>query len=434
MELSPIALLLISNVSPGVIETLIHLGIHNLRISKNMTKDFGALTGIKVLDLSRVLAGPFCTQILGDLGADIIKVERPGVGDDTRYWGPPFIEDGTAAYFTCANRNKRSVTVNLKSELGRKIIYQLANESDILIENYKTGELAALGLDYKTLSEHNPRLIYCSITGFGQTGPRSNELGYDFLIQAMGGLMSITGQANESDGGMKVGVAVTDLFTGLWATVAILAALQARTTTGVGQYIDVALFDCQLSMLANVASNWFISAKRPSRYGNAHPNLVPYQTFMAKDGAFALAVGNDHQFSSLCKAIDLTEVAERFSTNELRVKNRDECSKLLQEKFSTLTKEEIISLCYKLGVPAGLINTVDQAFQDPQTAAREMIVKLTNKSGEQVPTTGSPIKMSDTAVQYRFAPPKLGEQTTEILQQLGYSLEDIENLRKQKAI
>jgi crotonobetainyl-CoA:carnitine CoA-transferase CaiB-like acyl-CoA transferase len=250
----------------------------------------------------------------------------------------------------------------------------------------------------------------------------------------MGGLMSITGQAGDSDGGMKVGVAVTDLFTGLWATVAILAALQARNTTGKGQYIDVALFDCQLSMLANVASNWFISGKRPSRYGNAHPNLVPYQTFVAKDGAFALAIGNDHQFSALCKAIDSIDLVERFRTNELRVKNREECVKELQEKFSKFTKEEIILLCHKLGVPAGSINTVDEAFSDPQATARDMIVKLMNKEGQEIPTTGSPIKMSDTKIQYRFAPPTLGEDTIEVLQELGYSLEKINDLKENKAI
>lgn len=394
----------------------------------------GALTGIKVLDLSRVLAGPFCTQILGDLGADVIKVERPKVGDDTRYWGPPFTNDGTAAYFTCTNRNKRDITVNLKSEQGREIILKLAKQSDILIENYKTGELANLGLDYQTLVKYNPRLIYCSITGFGQTGPRANEAGYDFLIQAMGGLMSITGNQNESDGGMKVGVAVTDLFTGLWATIAILAALQARTVTGLGQYIDLALFDCQLSMLANVASNWFMSGNSPKRYGNAHPNLVPYQTFTAKDGAFALAVGNDRQFQLLCEGLGHQEIALRFPNNASRVENRIDCVSSLQEIFSQMTQKEIISLCQKLEIPAGTINTVDKAFQDPQAIYRNMRTELSSSSGDRISVTSSPLKMSHTPVTYRFAPPELGEHTKTVLQELGYSLEDIENFVKEKVI
>ncbi|MFY9223282.1 MAG: CaiB/BaiF CoA-transferase family protein [Blastocatellia bacterium] len=399
-----------------------------------MNNKLGALTGIKVLDLSRVLAGPFCTQILADLGADVVKVERPNVGDDTRYWGPPFTPDSTAAYFTCTNRNKRSMTVNLKSKLGQEIILKLVNQSDILIENYKTGELTKLGLDYQTLSSINPRLIYCSITGFGQNGPRKDEAGYDFLIQAMGGLMSITGQPNEAEGGLKVGVAVTDLFTGLWASVAILAALQARHTTNRGQHIDLALFDSQLAMLANVASNWFISGNDAKRYGNAHPNLVPYQTFNSKDGFFALAVGNDRQFELLCKKLGREDIAKLFPTNALRVENRVECVELLQEIFSQMTQSEIISLCNSLEIPAGAINSVAKAFQDPQTQAREMIVKLTNSFGVEIPTTGSPIKMSETPVSYHSAPPSLGEHTEQILKELGYSLEEIQDLKEKQAI
>lgn len=399
-----------------------------------MNNKLSALTGIKVLDLSRVLAGPFCTQILADLGADVIKVERPKVGDDTRYWGPPFTPDGTAAYFTCTNRNKCSMTVNLKSKLGQEIILKLVKQSDILIENYKTGELAKLGLDYQTLSSINPRLIYCSITGFGQNGPRKDEAGYDFLIQAMGGLMSITGQPNETEGGLKVGVAVTDLFTGLWASVAILAALQARHTTNRGQHIDLALFDSQLAMLANVASNWFISGNDAKRYGNAHPNLVPYQTFNSKDGFFALAVGNDRQFELLCKKLGKEDIAKQFPTNALRVENRVECVQLLQEIFSQITQSEIISLCNSLEIPAGAINSVAKAFQDPQTQAREMIVKLTNSFGVEIPTTGSPIKMSETPVSYHSAPPSLGEHTEQILKELGYSLEEIQDLKEKQAI
>ncbi|MBI4851009.1 MAG: CoA transferase [Acidobacteria bacterium] len=400
----------------------------------NSLSGLGALTGIKVLDLSRVLAGPFCTQILGDLGADVIKVERPKVGDDTRYWGPPFTQDKTAAYFTCTNRNKRDITVNLKSEKGREIITKLAKQSDVFIENYKTGELANFGLDYQTLVKVNPRLIYCSITGFGQTGIRKDEAGYDFLIQAMGGLMSITGNETDPDGGMKVGVALVDLFTGLWATVAILAALESRNKTGQGQYIDLALFDCQLSMLANVASNWLISGKKPRRFGNAHPNLVPYQTFMAKDGAFALAIGNDKQFRLLCENLGHIEIAEDFPTNASRVENRSKCTEKLQEIFSQKPKEEIIFLCKKLDIPAGSINTVDQAFQDPQTIDRNMVIELVNKRGEKIPTVASPIKMSRTPIEYRFAPPQLGENNREVLEELGYSKEIIQEFIEQKII
>lgn len=390
-----------------------------------------ALAGIKVLDLSRVLAGPFCTQILGDLGADIIKVERPQQGDDTRYWGPPFIADGTAAYYTSANRNKRSLTVDFKTAAGREIIYKLVDQADVLIENFKTGELARFGLDYPTLRAKNPRLIYCSITGFGHTGPRAEEAGYDFLIQAMGGLMSITGPAEGE--GFKTGVAVTDLFTGLWATVAILAALQARQQSGLGQQIDLALFDCQLTMLANVASNWFVSQKRPQRYGNAHPNIMPYQTFNAQDGPFALAVGNDRQFQNLCNQLGAPELAAEFSTNKLRIAHRTACTSRLQELFAPRTRAEIIACCQQAQVPAGLINAVDEAFNEPQAQVREMVIEMPSSSG-QIPMIGSPLKLTETPVQYRYAPPQLGEHTYEILQELGYSLDQLEHLKENKTI
>lgn len=390
-----------------------------------------ALEGIKVLDLSRVLAGPFSTQILGDLGADIIKVERPGVGDDTRHWGPPFTSSQTAAYYTCANRNKRSITLDLKQEKAKAVIKGLAARSDIVVENYRVGELDKLGLGYKDLSAINPGIIYCSITGFGQNGPRASQPGYDFLIQAMGGLMSITG--NPESEGVKVGVAVTDLFTGMWAAVAILAALQFRRETGKGQYIDLALFDCQLSMLANVASNWFVSARRPLRFGNSHPNIVPYQTFSSADASFALAVGNDRQFKALCQELGKVSIAEdeRFKTNSARVANRQECVKVLQQIFATLTTDEVLQICERAGVPAGRINNVDEAFTDLQAEAREMVVKQLVPmdhcvESEEVLTVGSPLKFSESVVTYRQAPPRLGQHTREVLTELGYNNEEID--------
>jgi crotonobetainyl-CoA:carnitine CoA-transferase CaiB-like acyl-CoA transferase len=399
-----------------------------------MQPESRALAGIRVLDLSRVLAGPYCTQILGDLGADIIKVERPVQGDDTRHWGPPFVTEGMAAYFTTANRNKRSITIDLKREAGREIVKRIASRSDVLVENFKTGESAKLGLGYETLSIERPELIYCSITGFGQTGPRAGQAGYDFLIQAMGGLISITGEP-EGDG-VKVGVAVADLFTGLWAAVAILAALQQRAATGRGQYIDLALFDCQLAMLANVASNFFISNLRPVRYGNAHPNIVPYQNFSARDGAFALAVGNDGQFQTLCNSLGHPELAVdgRFLTNAGRVEHRRECVAALQKIFADLSRSEIIELCERSGIPAGPINAVDDAFSDPQATAREMVIEFKDKDGNEIKTIGSPLKLSDSPIEYRQPPPGLGEQTDEILGELGYSELDRNRLREEKII
>lgn len=398
-----------------------------------MMEHQSALSGIRVLDLSRVLAGPFCTQILGDLGADVIKVERPNVGDDTRYWGPPFLSDGTAAYFTCANRNKRAITVDIKSDTGRDIIYRLAANSDIFIENFKTGDMANLGLSYEKLAQINPKLIYCSITGFGQTGPRAQEAGYDFLIQAMGGLMSITGHPQDPEG-MKTGVAVVDLFTGLWASVAILAALQAREKTGLGQYIDLALFDCQLSMLANVAANYFVSHKRPGRYANAHANIVPYQTFTASDGPFALALGNDKHFATLCAALGHEDLAQRFPTNRVRIEQRESCIGELSSIFKQMSREEIIALCNNHGLPAGPINCVDEAFNDLQALNREMKLEMLRADGVTVPMVASPIKMEPQSVSYRSAPPRLGEHTQEVLLEHGFSHDEIAIFEQAKVI
>lgn len=388
--------------------------------------EHGPLTGMRVLDLSRILAGPFCAQILGDFGAEVIKVERPAVGDDTRYWGPPFLEDGTAAYYTCANRNKRSITINLKHKQGQEIVRRLAAQSDVVLENYKTGELVSLGLGYEALSQLHPGLIYCSITGFGQTGPRSHQAGYDFLLQAMGGLMSITG----TDEPCKVGVAVVDLFTGLWAAVAILGALHVRQQTGLGQYIDLALYDCQLSMLANVAANWFVSGHRPMRYANAHPNIVPYQTFHAADGQFALAVGNDQQFKMLCQMLDSQlYLDERFATNAGRVAHRQACVEALDRLFRQRTRAEILALCESKAIPAGPINSVDEAFQDPQAVARGMQVVV-----EGIQTIGNPSRFGRTPVSYRTAPPQLGADTVSVLKQLGYTTEQIDALKLEQVI
>ncbi|MEW6730380.1 MAG: CaiB/BaiF CoA-transferase family protein [Acidobacteriota bacterium] len=402
-------------------------------IIKFMQTDQGALAGIRVLDLSRVLAGPYCTQVLGDLGANVIKVERPQQGDDTRHWGPPFTAAGTSAYFISANRNKRSITIDLKTAAGREVVRRIARQCDVLVENFKTGDLAALELDYRTLSACHPGLIYCSITGFGQTGPRAEQAGYDFLIQAMGGLMSITG--NPTDEGVKVGVAVADLFTGLWAVIAILAALQARAVSGHGQYIDLALYDCQLAMLANVASNWFISNVRPGRYGNAHPNIVPYQTFTACDGMFALAVGNDRQFQALCQALAVPALAldERFSTNAARVAHRSECVAALQEIFARMTCAEIIERCQCNGVPAGPIQAVDQAFADEQATLRNMTMTMPFEK-EIIRLIGSPLKLSCTPIEYRLAPPRLGEHSQEILAEFGFSEQECASLRAERVV
>ncbi len=371
------------------------------------------LHGIRVLDLSRVLAGPYCTMVLGDLGADVIKVEPPE-GDETRAWGPPFAK-GESAYYLCINRNKRSMTVNLKSDEGRAILRELALKSDVLVENFRPGTLARYGLDDETLRPDHPRLVYCSISGFGQTGPLRERPGYDFMIQAMGGIMSVTGDPDGEP--MKVGVAVADLFAGQNAVIAILAALQARERNGEGQYIDIALFDSQLGWLANVTSNFLISGNLPKRYGNAHPNIVPYQVFEAVDGWFALAVGNDKQFVRLCDVIDRPEWSsdERFTTNTARVSNREKLIPLLKSIFTLRRVDEWLSLLESAEIPCGPINTLDKAFANPQVAAREMLVTMEHPTIGDLPLVGSPLKFSATPVEYQLPPPRLGEHTDEIL-------------------
>ena len=388
-----------------------------------------SLQGIRVLDLSRVLAGPYCTMVLGDLGADVIKVESPE-GDETRGWGPPFAA-GESAYYLCINRNKRSIVVDFKTEDGRAILHRLIKQSDVLVENFRPGTLARFALDFESASVINPNLIYCSITGFGQTGPLRDKPGYDFMIQAMGGLMSFTGEPDGEP--MKVGVAVADLFAGQNAVIAILAALQARTLTGKGQHLDISLFDSQLGMLANVASNYLISGKLPKRHGNAHPNIVPYQSFQASDGWFAIAVGNDRQFARLCDLLGRPELGmdERFATNSARVQNREEIIVLLADIFRMASVAEWLGKLEEAEIPCGPINTFEQVFSMPQVREREMLVEMEHPTIRALPLVGSPLKMSATPVEYRLPPPLMGEHTEEILTTLlGYSNEKIMELRK----
>lgn len=386
------------------------------------------LAGIRVLDLSRVLAGPWCTQNLADLGADVIKVERPGVGDDTRGWGPPFLKDQQgkdtteAAYYLSANRNKRSIEVDLASEEGAKLVRELAAHCDILVENFKVGGLKQYGLDYDSMKKDFPRLIYCSITGFGQDGPFAPRPGYDFMIQGMGGLMSITGERDELPGGgpQKAGVAVTDIITGMYATVGILAALQERNRSGLGQHLDIALLDSHISMLANQNLNFMTSGVAPTRAGNAHQNVVPYQVFKASDGYLILAVGNDSQFRSFANAIGQPELGTdpRFATNRMRVTNRGELIPMLEQIMLTGKRDEWIDKMEVAGVPCGPIQSIDQVFAHPQVKHRKIWQTIPHPVAGSSPTTASPMRFSDTPVQYRRHAPMLGEHTQEILKEL----------------
>jgi formyl-CoA transferase len=375
------------------------------------------LGGIRVLDLSRVLAGPYCTMVLGDLGADVIKVESPE-GDETRTWGPPFAE-GESAYYLCVNRNKRSIVIDFKTEEGRAVINQLIRKSDVLVENFRPGTLSRFSLDFESASALNTELIYCSISGFGQTGPQRDKPGYDFMIQATGGLMSFTGDPNGEP--MKVGVAVADLFAGQNAVIAILAALQARSQTGRGQHLDISLFDSQLGMLANVASNYLISGNLPRRYGNAHANIVPYQSFQASDEWFILAVGNDRQFEKLCEVIGNPELARdaRFVANAGRVEHREALITSLKPVFLTRTAINWLSTLEAAGIPCGPINTLDKVFTEPQVEARQMLIEMQHPTIGKLPLIGSPLKFSETPIEYRFPPPKLGEHTEQILKEMS---------------
>ncbi len=405
----------------------------------------GALSHIRVLDLSRVLAGPWAGQILADLGAEVIKVERPGVGDDTRGWGPPYAKDeqgadtSESAYYLSANRNKKSVTIDIAQPEGQKLVRDLAAESDIVLENFKSGGLKRYGLDYASLSEINPKLIWCSITGFGQTGPYAARAGYDFLIQGMGGLMSVTGHPDDEPGGgpMKAGVALSDLTAGLYATIAVLAALSHRDVSQTGQHIDLALLDVQVACLANQSLNYLTSGVAPGRRGNAHPNVVPYQDFPTADSDMILAVGNDAQFARLCQVIEHPEWAqdERFATNAARVQHRETLVPLLRQATVMRTTNEWVALLEDAGVPCGPINDVAQVFADPHVQARGLAFDLPHPLAGTVPQVASPIRLSKTPPEYRHAPPTLGQHNHDVLSGvLGLDAAAIERLAEDKVI
>ena len=405
----------------------------------------GALSHIRVLDLTRVLAGPWCAQTLADLGADVIKIERPGVGDDTRHWGPPYLKtpDGAdtreAAYYLCANRNKRSVTVDIATPEGQQIVRELAATSDVVLENYKVGQLKKYGLDYESLKAVKPDLVYCSVTGFGQTGPLAERAGYHFIVQGMGGFMSITGERDALPGGgpQKAGVAIADLMTGMYSTVAVLAALAHRDRTGEGQAIDMALLDVQVAMLANVGSNFLASGKAPQRWGNAHQNIVPYQAFRTSDSWIIVAVGNDGQFRKFVEVGGRPELADdaRFATNPERVRHRDVLVPIVAEMVRTRGKREWIEALEAAGVPCGPINDVAEVFDDEQVRARGMRVEAPHPSGAVAPLVRNPIRMSATPPEVRSAPPTLGEHTQAVLRDvLGYDEATIAGLRGKAVI
>ncbi|MGS0893151.1 CaiB/BaiF CoA transferase family protein [Burkholderia stagnalis] len=405
----------------------------------------GALSHIRVLDLTRVLAGPWCAQTLADFGADVIKVERPGAGDDTRHWGPPYLKDAhgadtaEAAYYLAANRNKRSVTVDIATPEGQRIVRELAARSDVVLENYKVGQLKKYGLDYDALRAVKPDLVYCSVTGFGQTGPYAHRAGYDFIVQGIGGFMSITGERDGEPGGgpQKAGVAIADLATGLYSTIAVLAALAHRDRTGEGQYIDMALLDVQVALLANMNTNFLASGKPPVRWGNAHPNIVPYQTFQTSDGWIIVAVGNDGQFRKFVEAGGRPELAddERFATNPSRVRHRDTLVPILAEMVKARGKTAWIDALEAAGVPCGPINDLDEVFANEQVVARGMQVELPHPCGADVKLVRNPIRMSATPPDARTAPPLLGAQTDDVLRDmLGYDDATIAALRAKQAI
>ena len=393
----------------------------------------GALSHIRVLDLSRVLAGPWCTQILADLGADVIKIERPGSGDDTRQWGPPFVSvDGggneESLYFLATNRGKRSMTLDLSDSRGQKVVHELAAHCNVVVENFKVGALARYGLDYETLKGINPSLVYCSITGFGQTGPYADRAGYDFMIQAMGGLMSVTGEAEDVAGTnpQKVGVAIADLVTGLYSANAIQTALIHRERTGQGQYIDMALLDCQVAILANQAMTYLAAGQTPVRMGNAHPNIVPYQVFETQDGHIILAIGNDGQFRRFCELADQPHLAQdpRFVANRGRVKHRTQLIEALALLMKSKNTDDWLNLLEPEGIPCGRINSIDETLNDPQVVHRKMRTQALHSSLGEINLLGSPLKLSETPGEVRRAPPVLGEDTDQVLREvLGY--EDI---------
>jgi len=404
----------------------------------------GALSHLKVLDLSRVLAGPWASQVMADLGADVIKIERPGSGDDTRAWGPPWVSDPQwgdvpqSAYFVSANRNKRSVAIDLTDPEGQRVVAALACKCDVLIENFKVGGLRAYGLDYEALSKAHPGLVYCSITGFGQTGPYSSRPGYDFLIQGMGGLMSITGRRDDEEGAgpVKVGVALTDILTGLYATVGIQAALAHKDRTGEGQHVDVSLLDVQVACLANQAMNFLASGKQPKRLGNAHPNIVPYQDFATEDGHIIITVGNDAQFRRLCEVLGMTCWADddRFATNAARLASRDELIPLICAQIRKLPSAYWLERLEAQSVPCGPINELAEVFADPHVLSRGMKIPLPGSTQSGPSIVGSPLNLSRTPVEYRSAPPALGADTEDVLRELlGSGEMDITERTKSEA-
>lgn len=394
-----------------------------------------ALKDIKVVDLSRILAGPWASQMLADMGAEVIKIERPLKGDDTRFWGPPFIKEATkeqppqAAYFHCVNRNKQSLAIDITQAQGQQVIKDLILQADVLIENYKVGGLAKYGLDYQTVKALNPQLVYCSITGFGQSGPSAHKAGYDAMIQGEGGLMSLTGEPDGSP--MKVGVALVDVMTGLYSCNAILAALMARTHTHEGQHIDIALLDVQAATLANQGMNYLATGKNPQRLGNGHPNIVPYQTFATQNGSIILAVGNDSQFIKFCKVADCSELANdsKFATNAQRVNNRKALIPIVASKIALKTSEWWIEQLEQVSVPCGAVNTLEQVFNHPQIKHREMVKEVANNHGELIKTVASPINLSATPLQYNSASPDLGQHSYQVLSKnLAYSESEISKL------
>lgn len=405
----------------------------------------GALSHLRVVDLSRVLAGPWASQILADMGADVIKIERPGSGDDTRGWGPPFLKDEAgndtteAAYYLGANRGKKSLTLNIAAPEAQEIIRHLVKDADVFIENYKVGDMARYGLSYQDLKQINPRIVYCSITGFGQTGPMAEIAGYDFIVQGLGGLMSITGERDDLPGGgpQKVGVAVADIMTGLYSTIAILAAIEHRHSSGEGQYIDMALLDVQVATIANMNMNYLCSGKVPGRQGNAHANIVPYQVFNAADGELILAVGNDTQFAKLCAVLGCPEIAgdERYAKNANRVRHRDALLPLLQQRLVTRSVAQWVDVLQPEGVPCGPVNSIAQTFANPQVIHRQMRVDLPHPLAGSVPSVANPIKFSGTPIQYGEAPPTLGQHSDQVLKEyVGLSDAEIEALKAKRII
>jgi len=400
----------------------------------------GPLSHIRVLDLTRVLAGPWCAQNLADLGADVIKVERPKKGDDSRAFGPPWVKDQNgndtteSAYFMCANRGKKSITIDVSKPAGQAIVRDLAKDSDVFLENYKTGDLARYGLGYEDLKKINPRIIYCSITGFGQTGPYREKPGYDFMVQGMGGFMSVTGERDNKPGGgpQRAGVPIVDIMTGMYSTIAVCAALTHRAETGVGQFIDMALLDTQVAILANQGGNFLATGEPPGRLGNTHPNIVPYQSVNTKDGAIILACGNDNLFNRLCQEADAMHLAKdpRFATNAARVTNRDALDELLAPIMAKRTTAEWVKALEAAGVACGPINNLKEVFDDPQVQARGMRIEMPHASAGKVPLIRGPMRFSQTPVEHKIGPPLLGQHTDEVLSKsLGKSADEIAKLK-----